>query len=200
MELCDGAVMGKLTGNRGFAARATATRRVTGSAWIPPQRASAYVAAKAVGSWVPKLTQKAFEKYGFSTATLLMEWAVIVGEQLAAATIPERVKWPRGVETFGEADTGGARSGATLLLRVDPSRALDVEYKAAQIIDRINSYFGYRAIADLRILQAPVTPRVQVAPARPRAAPVAAATTAQDPLTAALARFEAGLMARAGTA
>ena len=35
--------------------------------------------AKAVGSFVPQLTRKAFEKYGFSTATLLTDWAVIVG-------------------------------------------------------------------------------------------------------------------------
>lgn len=191
--------MSKLTAKRGFAAKAAAPRRAMGSAWIPPQRASNYVAAKAVGSWVPKLTQKAFEKYGFSTATLLTEWAAIAGEQLAAASVPERVKWPRGVETFGEADASGPRAGATLLLRVDPSRALDVEYRAAQIIDRINSYFGYRAIAELRILQAPVTPRVQVAPARPRAA-IVAAPAGQDPLMAALERFGAGVMARARTA
>ncbi len=171
-------------------------RRPAVAAWTPPVRASAYVAAKAVGSWVPKLTQKAFEKYGFSTATLLTEWTAIAGEHLAAASVPERVKWPRGVETFGEADANrGARSGATLVLRVDPSRALDVEYQSAQIIGRINAYFGYRAIAELRVLQAPVPVRAAMPPARPRAPPVV--TAGLDPLTAALARFEAGVLARA---
>jgi hypothetical protein len=163
-------------------------------------RSSAYVAAKAVGSWVPKLTQKAFEKYGFSTATLLTDWAAIAGEQLAAVTAPERVKWPRGVETFGEADAAqGPRSGATLVLRVDPSRALDVEYKAQQIIDRINAYFGYRAIAELRILQAPVRTRAAMQPPRPRAVSAASAGGG-DALAAALARFEAGIMARVKSA
>jgi hypothetical protein len=190
--------MTKLTAKRGMAARATAAaapRRAV-AAWTPPVRAASYVSAKAVGSWVPKLTQKAFEKYGFSTATLLTEWTAIAGEQLAAASVPERVKWPRGVETFGEADAGGgSRSGATLILRVDPSRALDVEYQSAQIIGRINAYFGYRAIAELRVLQAPVPVRTAMAPARPRTAQVV--TAGLDPLTAALARFEAGVMARA---
>lgn len=189
--------MSKLTAKRGFAARTTSSRG-TSAAYIPPQRPANYIAAKAVGNWVPKLTRKAFEKYGFSTATLLMEWAAIVGEQLAGTTAPERVKWPRGVEAFGEA-SAGPTAGATLVLRVDPSRALDVEYKAAQIIERINAYFGYRAIADLRILQAPVTPRTTVPPARPRAA-AAPAPASQDPLTAALARFEAGVLARARSA
>lgn len=200
MELIGEGTVSKLTAKRGYAARTVAPRRASSGAWIPPQRAANYVAAKAVGSWVPKLTQKAFEKYGFSTATLLTEWTAIAGEQLASASVPERVKWPRGVETFGESDASGPRAGATLVLRVDPSRALDVEYRAAQIIDRINSYFGYRAIAELRILQAPVTPRATVAPARPRAAAPAPASATQDPLTAALARFEAGVMARARTA
>lgn len=161
-------------------------------------RAAAYVSAKAVGSFVPKLTQKAFEKYGFSTATLLTEWTAIAGAEVAQVTAPERVKWPRGQESYGEAGEAPAeRGGATLVLRVDPSRALDVEYKTAQIIDRINRYFGYRAISALRLLQAPVTPRVVAA--RPRA-PVAAIPAGADPLTAALARFEAGVLARAKSA
>lgn len=175
-------------------------RRGVAGGFALPQRPSAYVSAKAVGSWVPKLTRKAFEKFGFSTATLLTEWSAIVGEQLAAATSPERVKWPRGAETIGESGMEGNRSAATLVLRVDPARALEVEYKSAQLIERINAYFGYRAIAELRILQAPLAKRAPVPPARPRSAPPASAAAAQDPLSAALARFEAGVMARAKTA
>ena len=34
---------------------------------------------KAVGSFVPRLTRKAFEKYGFSAATLITDWPTIVG-------------------------------------------------------------------------------------------------------------------------
>lgn len=194
--------MTKLTAKRGMAARTlpvAGARRAAGASWTPPVRASAYVAAKAVGSWVPKLTQKAFEKYGFSTAVLLTDWTTIAGEQLAAASVPERVKWPRGADAVGEADADeGPRSGATLVLRVDPSRALDVEYKTQQIIDRINAYFGYRAIAQLRILQAPVKARATMPPPRPRTAP--ATSAALDPLSAALARFEAGVLARAKSA
>ena len=44
---------------------------------------SAFVPARTVGSYVPKLTRKAFEKYGFSAATLLTDWALIVGEDIA---------------------------------------------------------------------------------------------------------------------
>lgn len=193
--------MSKLTGKRATApSRPALPQRRSQSAWTPPLRKSAYIAAKAVGSFVPQLTKKAFEKYGFSTAALLTDWALIAGPELAAATLPERVKWPRQhAESPNEAEAvGGSRAGATLVLRVDPARALDVEYRATQIIDRINRYFGYRAIADLRLLQAPVV--AAVAPSRPRAAAPAAAATALDPLTAALARFEAGVLARSRSA
>lgn len=109
-----------------------------------------------VGAFVPKLAQKAFEKYGFSTVALLTDWPVIVGQDLAQCTKPERLKWPRQVAISGDVEAGcEGRPGATLILRVLPARALDVQYGVGQIIDRINSYFGYRAVADLRILQVP---------------------------------------------
>ncbi|HEX9881978.1 MAG TPA: DUF721 domain-containing protein, partial [Hyphomicrobium sp.] len=69
---------------------------------------------------------------------------------------------------------------------------------------RINGYFGYRAIAELRILQAPLA-----RPATPRTAPAAPpppieapelATIADERLRTALARLKSGLMARAPAA
>lgn len=117
------------------------------------------VLARAVGSFVSKLTQKAVQKYGFSAAALITDWRTIVGDELARYTEPQRLKWPRGVEAYGETEADAAgRPGATLVLRVDGARALDVQYNARQIIERINSYFGYRAVADMRLIQAPVEP------------------------------------------
>lgn len=133
--------------------------------------------AKAVGSFVPKLTRKAFEKYGFSAATLLTDWATIVGQDLASYTSPDKLKWPRGAEAYGEVAEGAeGRPGATLVLRVDGPRALEVEHRRRQLLERINAYFGYRAVADLRIIQAPIA---AVAPAKPVAAAPAPAAPAQ---------------------
>jgi hypothetical protein len=166
-----------------------------------------YVAARAVGSYVPKLTRKAFEKYGFSAATLLTDWANIVGEDTAAYTAPERLKWPRQASSGGEDGEGdsGRRQGAVLVLRVDPARALDAEYKGRQIVERINGHFGYRAISELRLLQAPL--RGARSPAGSQSAPPAAppppcaapelADIADDRLRAALTKLKSGLLARA---
>ncbi len=136
----------------------------------PVHRTGAGPGARAVGSFVPNVTRKAFEKYGFAAATILTNWAEIVGAETAACTRPERLKWPRKHEAAPDgadptAPDGGARRGATIVLRVEPSRALDIQYQSAQLLDRINAYFGYRAVWELRILQAPL------APAPPEATP-----------------------------
>lgn len=120
---------------------------------------------RSVGTLVPKITKKVFEKFGFSAATLLTDWAIIIGADLAKYTAPERLKWPRGYEgadAGNEPETG--RPGATLMLRVEPARALDIQYKSRLLIDRINAYFGYRAVADIRIIQAPLLQQPAAAP------------------------------------
>ena len=125
----------------------------------PQQQRQRGVFARSVGSFVPRLTQKAMQKYGFSTAALLTDWATIVGKDLAGYTSPLKLKWPRAAETSGETTAEEAgRPGAVLHLQVDAARALDVQYKRAMIVERINGYFGYRAIGELRIVQAPIAP------------------------------------------
>jgi len=169
-----------------------------GTRFAAPQ-AARYVPAKAVGSFVPALARKSFEKFGFATAAMFTDWDKIVGTEISKYTLPDRLKWPRGA---GQADSGdepdGNRRGATLVLRVDPARALDVEYRARQIVDRINAYFGYRAVETLRLVQAPLEQekppgghsraRAPLPPARQ-----AAGNAPEDPLSAALARLGEGV-------
>lgn len=165
----------------------------------PP--AARFVPAKAVGNFVPTLTKKAFEKFGFSAATLITDWTRIAGTELAGYTTPERLRWPRGGEAASSDEDG--RPGATLVLRVDPARALDVEYRTRQILDRINGYFGYRAVDTIRLVQAPLPHlaegesstrrgegREGERPDRRRSPPPPPRAPADDPLLAALARLE----------
>jgi hypothetical protein len=161
-----------------------------------------YIAARALGAYVPKLTRKAFEKYGFSAAALLTDWAMIVGDEIAGFAAPERLKWPRNVAIREDVEAGAeGRPGATLLMRVDPAYALEVQYQAQQILERINGYFGYRAVADLRILQAPLEkpaspPQVRPAPPPATDAPELSGI-ADEGLRNALARLKSGLQNRA---
>jgi hypothetical protein len=139
---------------------------------------------RAVGQHVPRLTAKVFEKYGFHSAEIMTSWSTVAGADIARISSPERIKWPRGNPGSHDAeDARSAAGGATLVLRTEPAYALDVEYKTREIIDRINRYFGYRAIAQIKIIQTPLAYKQpdQAAPARPKQ-PMADAAALPPPI------------------
>jgi hypothetical protein len=111
--------------------------------------------AKAVGAFVPKVTATVFEKFGFHSAEIMSSWETIVGADLARLTRPETIKWPRGARSQIGPEEGGRSAGATLIIATDPAFALEVSYRHQEIIDRINRYFGYRAIGQLKVHQVP---------------------------------------------
>ena len=95
-----------------------------------------------------EITKAAFARYGFAQADVVANWDAIVGADLAAVSAPERIKWPRG------AGEDAQKQGGTLVIRAAPGRALELQYEASRIISRINSFFGYGAVASLKVMQA----------------------------------------------
>jgi hypothetical protein len=149
---------------------------------LPPDTrpGKGYYAARSVGAFVPKLAAAAFERFGFHSAEIMTSWPTIVGADLARLTRPEAIRWPRGGRSKPDAmEDGTGNSGATLIVACDPASALEVSYRTHDIVDRINRYFGYRAIAQLKVLQSPrmaETPEPSPSPTRPPApTPIAAA-------------------------
>jgi hypothetical protein len=124
----------------------------------PDSRGSKGQFARAVGAFVPKVTAAVFEKFGFHSAEIMASWETIVGSDLARLMRPETIKWPRGGRSHRDAaEDGAGRAGATLIVASDPAFALEVSYRHQEIIDRINRYFGYRAIGQLKVHQVPRT-------------------------------------------
>ncbi len=92
------------------------------------------------------LTKMALQKHGFAQADLLSNWDAVAGE-VGSFAVPDRIKWPRPV--------GNERiQGGTLVLKVNPGRALDVHYHIPQLMERINQFLGYGAIGAIKVLQA----------------------------------------------
>lgn len=106
------------------------------------------------------ITRAAFARHGFAQADVVTNWNEIVGEDLAAISAPERIRWPKG------AGEEAQKSGGTLVIRATPGRALDIQYEASRIIGRINSFFGYGAVAALKVVQAGALLQKPPAPAR----------------------------------
>jgi len=132
-------------------------------------RAAAW--ARPIGAFTAPALDRAARGRGFATSALLSQWQAIVGTDLAHFTMPDRVVWPRRKDDPDEPTVHRGRrdEGAILVLRVDGPRAIEVQHRSGQILERVNSHFGYRAVAELRILQAPVTrkPTRPPAPQRP---------------------------------
>lgn len=158
--------------------------------------------ARPVGAYVARALDPAARARGFATTALLADWPSIVGAELAAFTAPDRVVWPRRRD---EAETdpapkGRRGEGAVLVLRVSGPRAVEVQHRVGPILERVNGYFGYRAITEMRILQAPVAraARRAVPPSPPdEEAALPAAGDIEDPkLRLALARLGQATRAR----
>ncbi|HMK40976.1 MAG TPA: hypothetical protein VK451_05405, partial [Methyloceanibacter sp.] len=77
---------------------------------------------------------------------------------LAQFTMPDRVVWPRRQPDGDEGPPakGWRVEGAILVLRVDGPRAIEVQHRSGKILERVNTYFGYRAVTEIRIVQAPI--------------------------------------------
>ena len=84
------------------------------------------------------------------------------------------------------------------MLRVEGARALDIHYQSRQILERVNAHFGYAAVTELRLVQAPLPARAAspAAPARsasPAPLPEEVASIADAGLREALRRLGAHL-------
>jgi len=126
---------------------------------------------------VPRVANAALRRRGFAEARVVTDWPDIIGAELARETMPERLSFPRGVE-------GG---GGTLRIRASGPLALELQHLEPLVIERINRYFGFAAVARLAFVQAPVihTPRRPV-----RAAPPALSADQSQRLDTALENIE----------
>jgi hypothetical protein len=105
---------------------------------------------------------------GFATADILMAWPDIVGERLAAFTQPLKIEWKRKAP---HADPETRPDPATLVIRVESAFALELQHLAPTVIDRVNTYYGWRCIGKLVLKQGPVRRVVKKRPDAPVLSP-----------------------------
>lgn len=156
----------------------------------------------ALASMLPKVTAPIFKSRGFAEAGILTDWPAIVGPHLARHTMPEKIAFARG-----------ARSAGTLHIVTESAFAPELQHLEPQVIERINGYFGYGAVARLmihhgRVTQAPIDaarparrPKA-LALSQSRRIPAGGKATAgveDDPLDAALARLGTAIRDRQTT-
>ncbi|WP_374544902.1 DUF721 domain-containing protein [Rhodoblastus sp.] len=93
-------------------------------------------------------------KQGFGESSLILHWDDIVGERFAACSEPIKLQWPpRPPKRPPDAPI----EPATLVLRVAGAMALEVQYAAPVLVERVNAHLGWRAVGRLAIRQGPLS-------------------------------------------
>ena len=96
-----------------------------------------------------KIAGKSFGRRGLAEGGLIADWADVVGAEIAAICLPNGLTFHRSKE----------RTKGTLTLRVANGHGLTLQHLEPMIVERINGYLGYPAVARLRLRLGHFVPR-----------------------------------------
>jgi len=111
---------------------------------------------RAIGDLMPEIGRTAFRRFGFVQSSVVTRWPEIVGPRHARVCSPESIRFPPGEKSEGILELVVVAAHAPLIQQVTP-----------EIIERVNRFFGYRAVARVKLRQGAVTPPADGRPAKP---------------------------------
>ncbi len=103
--------------------------------------------ARQISDLMPQIGRTAFRRFGFVQSSVVTRWPEIVGEQHAKVCAPEAIRFPPGEKAEG-----------ILQLVVVPAHAPLIQHVIPEIIERVNRFFGYKAVARIKLRQGAVKP------------------------------------------
>ena len=110
---------------------------------------------RAAGDIVGAIGGVAFKRFGFVQGAVVSRWREIVGDRYAKVSTPESIRFP-----------AGKKAGGTLTLLVEGAHAPLMQHLTPTIIERVNRFFGYEAVARIAFRQGS-SPKPPVRPERP---------------------------------
>jgi hypothetical protein len=103
--------------------------------------------ARAIADLMPEIGRTAFRRFGFVQSSVVTRWPEIVGPRHARACAPEAIRFPPGEKHDG-----------ILQLVVTPAHAPLISHVIPEIVERVNRFFGYNAVARVKLRQGEVKP------------------------------------------
>ena len=88
---------------------------------------------------LPQGIKKNLKKRGYNFTSIVDNWSKIVGGDISECCYPTKVK------------VGKSLDAGVLMLNVVHGKELVVEYKKREIIDKINSFFGYNYLEKISL-------------------------------------------------
>lgn len=103
--------------------------------------------ARAISDLMPEIGRTAFRRFGFIQSSVVTRWPEIVGPRHARVCAPEAIRFPPGEKSDG-----------ILQLVVVPAHAPIIQHVIPEIMERVNRFFGYKAVAKVKLRQGEVKP------------------------------------------
>ena len=94
---------------------------------------------RSFGSILPRGLRGVLKKSGYNFSEIISKWTTLVGKDIANCSFPRTIKMKNG------------NTNATLILSVKRGDEINVEYSKKEIVDKINSYFGYKLINEIKL-------------------------------------------------
>lgn len=104
--------------------------------------------ARSVSEMLPDVGRAAFRRFGFVQSAVVSRWSEIVGERYAGVSAPESIRFPPA-----------KRSDGVLTLTVSSAHAPMMQHVSPEIIERVNRFFGYPAVAKVVMRQGTIERR-----------------------------------------
>ena len=88
---------------------------------------------------LPRGVKNILRKNGYNYSEIINKWNFLVGQDISNCCYPKSIK------------VSQANKNGTLVLSVERGNEINVEYSKQEIINKINSYFGYKLISKIRL-------------------------------------------------
>ncbi len=111
-----------------------------------PQARTWKAGPRALSVDLAKVARPAARKFGFADARIFADWPTIMGEAIARMTLPLALKRDK---------TGDRR---TLVLKCSAAAAPLIQHYTQQILERVNTHYGFSAVTHLQMKQGPIPP------------------------------------------
>ena len=88
---------------------------------------------------LPKNVKKILNKKGFVYSEILNRWNYLVGNQISKVSFPKTFK------------PSGKNAPGILIISVQRGNEINIEFSKNTIIEKINSFFGYKVLNNVRL-------------------------------------------------
>ena len=94
---------------------------------------------RSFGNTLPRSVKSILKKNGYNYSEIISKWDSLVGKDISNSCFPKSIKMSR------------ENNNGTLILSVERGNEIIAEYSKKEIINKINSYFGYKLIDQIRL-------------------------------------------------